>query len=115
MACKAGSRGASRKRRLRRRLLVPGGVTRALSAAALLGGTLVLALSPTAASAALPPPTTFVFTGGEQTYQVPASVVVVSVHATGGFGGPAFNQGGGQGEDLTAYLPVTPNENLYTE
>ena len=42
-------------------------------------------------------------------------MVVASVRAVGGFGGPGFNQGSGDGEDLTAYLPVTPNENLYTE
>src|SRR3954468_8000112 len=100
MARESHSRGASRAPRRRQRMPVPRGVTRAVSAAALIGGATFLALPPTSASAALPPPTTFGFTGGEQLYQVPASVVVVLVHATGGFGGPAFNHGGGQGEDL---------------
>lgn len=91
------------------------GTSARILAASSLACILAVGLPPTAASAALPPATAFFFTGAEQTYVVPADVAVVLVHATGGFGGPAFNQGGGQGEDLTAYLPVTPNETLYTE
>jgi hypothetical protein len=86
-----------------------------LIGAALVGAGWTATPAAAAPAPTLPAPKTFVYTGGEQTYTVPATVVLVSVRADGGFGGPAFNQGGGQGEDLTAYLPVTPQEKLYTE
>jgi hypothetical protein len=66
------------------------------------------------APAALPAAKMFVYTGAEQIYAVPAGVVLLTVRAVGAYGGPALFQAG-DGEDLTAYLPVTPQETLYTE
>jgi hypothetical protein len=114
MGRRAGSGSSTRARLKRWGLLVPSSLAVALSVAAL-GGLSFSGAPATAASPTLPPPTTFVYTGGEQTYAVPAGVVVVLVRAVGGFGGPGFNQGSGDGEDLTAYLPVTPNQQLSTE
>src|SRR4051794_5287861 len=98
----AGTRVAAWAKRKRPNRPLPACLAVALSVAAL-GVVTSLAAPTTAASAALPPPTTFVYTGGEQTYVVPAGVVVLLVRAVGGFGGPVQNQGG-DGEDLAAYL-----------
>jgi hypothetical protein len=62
----------------------------------------------------LPGPKTFTYTGAEQSYRVPAGVVLVRVDAVGAFGGPDVNSGG-LGLTLTAYLPVRPRQVLYVE
>ena len=77
-------------------------------------------LAPAAAAAAAP--ATFVFTGAEQTYTVPAGVTSLQVVAVGAPGGAGFSNAapgvGGAGADgatATATLAVTPGEGLYVE
>jgi hypothetical protein len=113
MRSETSTGGASRRRHTRRSLLVRRSGTMALLAA-VFAGTLSSVATANVASAALPAAKTFVYTGGEQNYTVPAGVVLLTVRAVGAFGGPALFQAG-DGEDLTAYLPVTPQETLYTE
>ena len=89
--------------------------TRFVAMALLVAGTLASSAPVVAAApAALPPMRQFVSTGAQQSYTVPPGVTLLSVHAVGAWGGPAFQQGG-PGEAITAYLPVTPDEVLYTE
>jgi hypothetical protein len=56
----------------------------------------------------------FSFTGGEQTFTVPAGVTTVHVDAIGGYGGDA-NGAGGAPARVTGDLAVTPGETLYVE
>ncbi len=63
----------------------------------------------------LPAAQTFTYTGSEQAYTVPAGVALVGIDAIGASGGAGPIGAGGVGETLTAYLPVTPGEVLYTE
>ena len=74
------------------------------------------ATSPAASLVAtgLPGPKTFTYTGAEQSYRVPAGVVLLRVDTTGAFGGPNINTGG-QGLTLVTYLPVRPRQVLYVE
>jgi hypothetical protein len=61
---------------------------------------------------------TFSYTGGEQTYTVPAGVVAVAASLTGGTGGGGCPYGGGSGgagATLAATIPVTPGQTLYVE
>jgi hypothetical protein len=67
-----------------------------------------------APSAATAGPTTLTYTGAQQTYTVPSGVVLLSIAAIGAAGGGTTGEGG-SGMDLTAQVPVTPNETLYTE
>lgn len=67
------------------------------------------------AATALPGPSNFNFTGGEQSYAVPSDVTLVMVNATGAAGGTVAGGGEGAGLALTAYLPVTGGEALFTE
>jgi Glycine rich protein len=60
------------------------------------------------------PPVGFAFTGGEQTFTVPAGVSSVHVVAVGGAGG-ATNAAGGAAAEVTGNLPVTPGQTLYVE
>src|SRR6476661_246242 len=64
---------------------------------------------------------TFNYTGGEQTYTVPAGVTALYVTATGGSGGtayyyypssPAVTAPGGLGGRIRGWVPVTPGEVL---
>lgn len=60
------------------------------------------------------------YTGGEQTFTVPAGVTVLSVTAVGGRGADGYNGYnpagvGGAGGVVTAAIPVTPAEALYVE
>src|SRR4051812_11513300 len=62
--------------------------------------------------------TTFSFTGGEQTYTVPAGVTALQVTATGARGGGPV--GGttllaGRGAVVTGTINVTPGQTLYVE
>jgi hypothetical protein len=57
---------------------------------------------------------TFSYTGGEQTFTVPAGVTSLDVVATGGRGGNAAGAGGA-GALVTGTLSVTPGEPLYVE
>jgi hypothetical protein len=66
-----------------------------------------------APAAAPPGPTTLSYTGTEQSYVVPSGVTLLSVEAIGAAGGSTGF--GGSGLELTAQLPVTPNEVLYAE
>jgi hypothetical protein len=65
--------------------------------------------------------TTFLPTGAEQTFTVPAGVTTIHVLAVGGKGGAGGNSGeypggaGGFGAFVTADLPVSPGEVLYVE
>jgi hypothetical protein len=55
------------------------------------------------------------YTGGMQTWQVPACVTTITynvVGAKGGYGYPAYSRGGFGGQ-ITGTLSVTPNETLY--
>ena len=68
-------------------------------------------------SRSMPPSgsTTFNFTGGPQTFTVPAGVVSVTILATGAQGGLGFwgsGGGGGLGGRTTATLSVTPGASL---
>src|SRR5580698_6604225 len=67
-----------------------------------------------ASAAATAGPTTLTYTGAQQTYTVPSGVVLLSIEAIGAAGGGTTGAGG-SGMDLTAQVPVTPNETLYTE
>jgi hypothetical protein len=62
------------------------------------------------AMAAPPAAKQFVFTGGEQSYQVPPEVTMLGVETIGGSG-----NGGGSGADIGAALPVAPGEALFAE
>jgi hypothetical protein len=57
---------------------------------------------------------TFNYTGGEQTFTVPAGVTSVEVTAVGGHGGSATASGGAAAQ-VTGKLSVTPGETLYVE
>ena len=79
--------------------------------------TAVLGITATAAPAAAE---TYLFTGAEQTYTVPAGVSKVHVVAVGGRGGSAHpgasgRPQGGSGALVTADLPVSPGQTLYVE
>src|SRR5580693_8820879 len=67
-----------------------------------------------ASAAATAGPTTLTYTGAQQTYTVPSGVVLLSIEAIGAAGGGTTGEGG-SGLALTAQVPVTPNETLYTE
>jgi hypothetical protein len=60
------------------------------------------------------PPQGFTYTGGEQTFMVPAGVSSVHVEAVGGRGGSGSG-GGGAPAEVTGELAVTPGETLYVE
>jgi hypothetical protein len=70
-----------------------------------------------AASAPASTTATLGYTGGEQTFAVPAGVSSVHVVAIGGRGGSGYAQGpgGGSSAEVTADLSVTPGEVLYVE
>src|SRR5581483_9837164 len=77
---------------------------------------------PTAGSAvatnSVPPKKTFAYTGSEQSYTVPAGVVLLGLAVEGGHGGQHGDQageGGGRDGGVGALLPVTPHEKLYVE
>lgn len=59
---------------------------------------------------ATPGGTTFNYTGGQQTYTVPAGVTSVTVDVKGAIGGGSF---GGFGGRVQAKLTVTPGQTLY--
>jgi hypothetical protein len=100
------------KSRCWRTLTVPVSVTMALLIG-ILGGTLVSSVP--AAAATLPAPTQFNYTGGEQIYTVPPGVTLLTVVANGAIGGGVLTGFEGGAVTITAYLPVTPNEQLFTE
>lgn len=59
---------------------------------------------------------TFVYTGSEQTYTVPAGVTEVNITAVGAQGGGGcMTVRGGRGGQISADFAVTPGENLYVE
>lgn len=59
---------------------------------------------------------TYGFTGGEQTFDVPAGVTMIGVTATGGSGGSGSGGSApGAGATVTADLPATPSQPLYVE
>src|SRR5438132_13148486 len=84
-----------------------------LGASALVLGTVILqGASPVRA---ISPPQTFFFTGGAQTYSVPASVCSITVDAFGAAGGGLFVGGGpgaGLGGQANATFSVAPLELL---
>src|SRR5712691_4278629 len=84
---------------------------RRVVAGAVLG--VVMLCCPVAASANT---VVFSFTGGEQTFTVPAGVTGVHVVAIGGRGGAGVSgEPGGFGALVEADLPVTPGQVLYVE
>jgi Glycine rich protein len=85
------------------------GRTAALSALCALAGVLA---SPVAAAQATTQ--TFNYTGGEQTFTVPAGVTSLEVLAVGAHGGSAADAGGSAAQ-VTGTLSVTPGETLYVE
>jgi phosphodiesterase/alkaline phosphatase D-like protein len=58
---------------------------------------------------------TFYYTGGEQAFTVPAGVISIQVAAIGGHGGSSTSAPGGEAAEVTAELPVTPDQTLYVE
>ncbi|MEX0992804.1 MAG: glycine-rich protein [Solirubrobacterales bacterium] len=64
---------------------------------------------------------TFVITGGEQTFVVPAGVTSLNVVAIGGYGGNGAGSGsyigglGGASAKVSGSLPVSPGQTLYVE
>jgi len=74
------------------------------------------------AGASAPLSQTFVYTGTQQSFVVPAGVSNVTVVATGASGGVGFHGStggaggaGGRGAEVSAQLSVTPGETLYIE
>jgi hypothetical protein len=68
------------------------------------------------AAAAEPAAQTFAYTGGEQTYTVPAGVHSVSVQADGAPGASdTTGNAGGSGGHASGVLSVSPGEQLYVE
>ena len=70
---------------------------------------------PALVHAASPPP--FIFTGGEQTWPVPAGVTRVAIEVRGARGANGCNGiiGGGNGGEIFGIIPVTPGTTLYIE
>lgn len=90
--------------------LVP--LQRRLGLAAIVVAALALAV-PSVAAADLK---TFISTGTEQTFVVPADVTTIHAIAIGGRGGDGDTGGpGGYGAVVSADLPVTPGQTLYIE
>ena len=86
---------------------------RTLSAAAIL-----IALSAAAVSPAQAATSTFLFTGAQQQFVVPAGVTSVHVLAVGGAGGSGVAPGGGAGgpaAEVSGDLEVLPGQTLYVE
>ena len=80
---------------------------------AFLAATALAAFAPAALAA---PSATFSYTGGEQSYVVPAHVDAVYVIATGGAGGgPATGLTGGRGALASGLIGVTPGQTLYVD
>lgn len=72
---------------------------------------------PTAAQAAVATPTTFSYTGGAQTYAVPAGVSRVKIDASGAQGGrgganTSQSPSGGAGQTVTGSFNVNPGDQL---
>lgn len=86
--------------------------TRRVSGGSIIFGLLVFGLMAASALGLPPAGKTFVFTGSEQTYTVPAGVTMLGVDAIGGSGAPAI---AGTAMELGAALPVRPGEVLYVE
>ncbi len=84
-----------------------------------LGAAIVMSLLPFASGVANATAVTvsknFTYTGGEQTYTVPAGVTSIQVLAVGGRGGNGNGPLGGAAEQITGQLSVTPGEMLYVE
>ena len=114
MRTESVAQGKNRRWHTRQFLLVPAALTMALMGATI-GGMLTVATPASAAPPTLPGPTTFDYTGGEQTYKVPSGVTLLTVVANGAIGGGVLTGFEGGAVSITAYLPVTPNETLFTE
>ena len=71
-------------------------------------------LAAAAPASAIPSPTTLSYTGGEQSYTIPGSVLAVGVAVQGAWGGED-NGVGQQGEGVTGYLTVNPGQSLFAE
>ncbi len=94
----------------------------AAAAAAIIGTSLAVATQATASADSAPSraapraantiagPTKFSYTGGEQTYTVPANVLLVGIDAAG-----ASSADGNVGASLGGYLPVQGGQTLYAE
>ena len=83
---------------------------------ALVGGSSASLTLAASTPPAVPAVQHFSFTGGEQTYTVPANVTMVQVEAIGGGGqAGAIQPGPGGGFDLSVGLPVTAGQTLYAE
>jgi hypothetical protein len=76
-------------------------------------GALCVALAIVWAAPAHAETKTFEYTGGEQTFTVPAGVTSLEVLAIGGSGGSSGAVPGGLGARVTADLAVTPGQTLY--
>src|SRR5262249_1991433 len=66
----------------------------------------------TAGSAAAQGPQFFQFTGGVQTYVVPANATSITITAVGGAGGDTYLYSGGSGAAITGTFAVVPGEVL---
>lgn len=69
----------------------------------------ILGVAPAAATTQ-----TFVYTGAEQSFEVPSGVHNLRIRLVGGYGGEASSQGGRSAEVVSS-LKVTPRETLYVE
>ncbi len=94
-----------------RRQSVAAGSARFMAVGILCGFAGVLFAGVAAAQAATQ---TFNYTGGEQTFTVPAGITSLEVTAIGGHGGSAA-AAGGTAAQVTGKLNVTPGETLYVE
>lgn len=88
-----------------------------MKSAAMLGAVATV-LAGAAPATAAPVSTTFAYTGGEQSFVVPAGVTRVTVDASGAAGeasGAGQSRPGGLGGRIAATLAVTPGQTLYVE
>jgi hypothetical protein len=85
---------------------------RRLPPIAVLAAGILLLLAPTAQALV---GEEFTYSGGEQTFTVPAGVHLVRLGAAGGFGGATADAEGGAGLVLTGFALVDPGQTLYVE
>lgn len=93
-------------------------LTLRLIVASVLLGVALAAAWPAASPAGAATTTTFLYTGAQQTFVVPAAVTNVHVLAVGGRGGNGLAPGGGAGgaaAEVSGDLEVFPGQTLYVE
>lgn len=89
--------------------------SRLLAGLAVLAAAAGLGVRPTSPASAAPVVVSFAYTGGSQTFVVPAGVTSVDFEMCGARGGLTGPSQGGRGMRLTGSFPVTPGETLVVE